>query len=144
MGVVLSDPRGSVTKHRYLKKKGSVPATIPAPPLVAGECVICDKAFKNKPLVLVLEYQPTGKDCRYQDESKATCVAGSYPSPTRVEVENGQGDSQVFDSVKEGTILVFFGPFVVSKASVLTCEKYDHLLSFALVCVRYISGQHNV
>jgi hypothetical protein len=58
--------------------------------------------------------------------------------------QNGQGDSQVFDSVKEGTILVFFGPFVVSKASVLTCEKYDHLLSFAQVCVRYISGQHNV
>jgi hypothetical protein len=93
VGVVLSDPRGSVAKHRYLKK-GSVPAMIPTPPLVAGECVICDKAFKNKPLVLVLEYQPTGKDSCYQDESKATCVAGSYPSPTRVEVENGQGDSQ--------------------------------------------------
>ena len=60
MGVVLSDPRGSVTKHRYLKKKGSMPAMIPAP-LVAGECVICDEAFKNKPLVLVLEYQPTGR-----------------------------------------------------------------------------------
>jgi hypothetical protein len=67
-------------------------------------CLICDqdtKTFPNgasrKPNQLTFIYRSAGTDSAFQDITKATCVAGTYPSSTTISVEG-----QTFDVV-DGT-----------------------------------------
>lgn len=108
--VLGANPRGGGSVRRSLKGDSSPVSS----PILPGQCVLCDKNFKNKPEVLVLEYQPEGKDSLYQGPDKASCVGGSYPASTSLQVDTGNGDDQVFDPVDAGAMILLFGPFGVS------------------------------
>lgn len=89
---------------------GPSPTTAPeptgalTPPL--EQCEICSRDFKNKPLSLLVEYQPDGENSQYQPEDKASCRAGSYPATTTVGV-NGQ----TFGPLGRGDRILLDGQF---------------------------------
>lgn len=91
--LVVGDTHGPFT----LLDLGSCPSPPPE-----GQCTICDKENKeNKNTPITVQYIAAGKDSFYQDEGKASCVAGTYPNPAVVTV-NGQ----TFN-VENGTIFTF-------------------------------------
>lgn len=82
----------------------------PTPPTVppAEECEICSRDYKNKPLSLILEYSPQGKNSKYQNEGKASCRAGAYPPQTTVGVP---AVGQSYGPLVEGDRILLDGPF---------------------------------
>lgn len=74
------------------------------PPL--AECEICSRDNKIKPTTLILEYQPIGQNSQYQEEKKASCRAGTYPTTTNVEI-----DGVSFGPLQAGARFKVEGPF---------------------------------
>ena len=78
--------------------------------LQSGDCEICSQDNRNKPDFIILEYIPQGVNSRFQDSSKATCVAGSYPDQTTISVKNKDGNTQSVP-VEANTVFTINGPF---------------------------------
>ena len=85
-------------------------ATFPPTGPADDQCVICSVDDKTKPDYLTIEYVPQGFASQYQDSSKASCLEGSYPPTTTLEMTNKDGDTQSFD-VELGSVFTVVGPF---------------------------------
>jgi len=66
------------------------------------ECVICDKENKRDFDSLTLTYFSDGQDSLYQDEDKASCRAGTYPSPATITMFNKKGATGETFTVEDG------------------------------------------
>ena len=81
--------------------------------LTPDECIICDQNNKRKPDELSFIYKSAGKNSAYQDEEKATCREGTYPSgPTTVTAyDKNDNVLGVFEDIVDGSeITVFAAP----------------------------------
>eukprot|EP00547_Thalassionema_nitzschioides_P014784 CAMPEP_0194244274 /NCGR_PEP_ID=MMETSP0158-20130606/10744_1 /TAXON_ID=33649 /ORGANISM="Thalassionema nitzschioides, Strain L26-B" /LENGTH=244 /DNA_ID=CAMNT_0038979707 /DNA_START=15 /DNA_END=745 /DNA_ORIENTATION=+ len=96
--------KGKGSKKGSQKTKTRSPTMPPgAEPVLPPESCDCAKEDRIKCTSLTLEYNSKGQNSIYQGSNKASCRAGSYPSPTTVSV-NGQSFS-----VKDGTVFTVDG-----------------------------------
>jgi hypothetical protein len=60
------------------------------------KCTICDQCNKVRPEMLRFRYNAVGVDSVYQPEDKATCRAGSYPSPTTITAVSSKDPTEIY------------------------------------------------
>jgi hypothetical protein len=87
------------------------PTPVPAPTNPPAECELCSPNNKDKPTQLTVMYLPDGKNSRYQDASKASCRAGTYPASASIKFTNKDGRTNVFEPVMEGDLIILAGLF---------------------------------
>ena len=77
-----------------------------------GECEICESmSHGEKPTSITFEYNAVGQDSLFQPEDKASCRAGTYPSPANIKVYDKSGDViATFDDIETGQMITLDAP----------------------------------